>query len=61
MEAYGWTDIKLSHDFYEMHYLPENDRIRYTNSPDAREEVLKRLLKLNHESHEQECHETENP
>lgn len=29
--------------------LPENDRIRYTISPDARKEVLKHLLKLNHE------------
>jgi hypothetical protein len=28
--------------------------IRYTISPDARKEVLKRLLKLNHEIHEQE-------
>ena len=35
-------------------YLPENDRVRYTVSPDARKEVLKRLLKLNHEIHEQE-------
>jgi hypothetical protein len=35
-------------------YLPENDRIRYTISPDARKEVLERLLKLNHEIHEQE-------
>ena len=37
-----------------MDYLPENDRVRYTISPDARKEVLKRLLKLNHEIHEQE-------
>jgi len=35
-------------------YLPENDRVRYTISHDARKEVLKRLLKLNHEIHEQE-------
>jgi hypothetical protein len=35
-------------------YLPENDRVRYTISPDARKEVLKRLLKLNHEIHKQE-------
>ncbi len=43
------------HDFYEVDYLPENDRVRYTISPDARKEVLKRLLKLNHEIHEQEA------
>jgi hypothetical protein len=40
--------------FYEVDYLPENDRVRYTISPDARKEVLKRPLKLNHEIHEQE-------
>jgi hypothetical protein len=54
LKAYGWEDIDLSHDFYEVDYLPENDRVRYTISPYARKEVLKRLLKLNHEIHEQE-------
>ncbi len=38
-----------------MDYLPENDRVRYTISPEARREVLKRLLKLNHEIHEHEA------
>lgn len=50
LEAYGWhidTDkwgpaIDLAHDFYEVDYLPENDRIRFTISPEARKEVLKR-------------------
>jgi len=54
LAAYDWTDLNLAHDFYEVDYLPENDRIRFTISPDARREVLKRLLKLNHEIHEQE-------
>ena len=54
LSAYCWTDINLAHDFYEVDYLPENDRIRFTISPDARREVLKRLLQLNHEIHEQE-------
>jgi hypothetical protein len=54
LEAYGWPDIQLKHDFYEMDYLPENDRIRYTIHPDARKEVLKRLLELNHKIHEEE-------
>ena len=54
LKAYGWEDIDLSDDFYKVDYLPENDRVRYTISPDARKEVLKRLLKLNHEIHEQE-------
>jgi hypothetical protein len=35
-------------------YLPENDRIRYTIHPDARKEVLKRLLELNHQIHAEE-------
>ena len=54
LKAYGWEDIDLAHDFYEVDYLPENDRVRYTISPYARKEVIKRLLKLNHEIHEQE-------
>lgn len=62
LEAYGWhTDdpkwgkaIKLQHNFYEVEYLPENDRIRYTIHPEARKEVLKRLLQLNHERYAEE-------
>jgi hypothetical protein len=54
LEAYGWSDIHLRHDFYEVDYLPENDRVRYTIHPDARREVLKRLLELNHKIHEEE-------
>ena len=54
LEAYGWQDIDLRHDFYEVDYLPENDRVRFTIHPDARKEVLKRLLELNHNIHEQE-------
>jgi hypothetical protein len=46
--------IDLKHDFYEVDYLPENDRVRYTIHPDARKEVLKRLLELNHKIHEEE-------
>lgn len=54
LDAYGWHDIALRHNFYEVDYLPENDRIRYTIHPDARKEVLKRLLELNHKIHEEE-------
>ena len=62
LEAYGWHEdneklgpaIDLAHNFYEVDYLPENDRIRYTISPEARKEVLKRLLLLNHEIYEEE-------
>ncbi len=55
LEAYGWSDIDLRHDFYEVDYLPENDRVRFTIHPEARKEVLKRLLLLNHERFEEEA------
>lgn len=32
----------------------ENDRTRFTISPEARPEILKRLLNLNHQIHERE-------
>lgn len=54
LEAYGWQDIALRHDFYEVDYLPENDRVRYTIHPEARKEILKRLLLLNHKIHAEE-------
>ena len=54
LEAYGWQDIELKHDFYEVDYLPENDRVRFTIHPEARREILKRLLELNHKIHEEE-------
>ncbi|MDY0038923.1 MAG: hypothetical protein RBS57_01325 [Desulforhabdus sp.] len=54
LAAYGWTDLNLGHDFHEVETLPENDRVRYTISPDARKEVLKRLLALNHQRAEEE-------
>ena len=49
LAAYGWTDLSLGHDFHEVETLPENDRVRYTISPEARKELLKRLLALNHQ------------
>jgi hypothetical protein len=54
LEAYGWTDVKLRHDFCDVDYLPENDRVRYTIHPDARKEILKRLLELNQKIHAEE-------
>lgn len=53
--AYGWTDLNLGHDFVEVESLPENDRVRYTISPAARKEILKRMLALNHEHARQEA------
>jgi hypothetical protein len=65
-DAYGWTDLDLGHDFHEVETLPENDRVRYTISPAARKEVLKRLLAENHKraaaSSRGRCHsETNRP
>jgi hypothetical protein len=55
LAAYGWHQpsdagpaIALRHDFYEVDYLPENDRVRFIIHPDARKEILKRLIALNH-------------
>jgi hypothetical protein len=53
LEAYGWTDLNIYNDFYEVDYLPENDRVRFTIHPEARREILKRLLELNHKIHAQ--------
>jgi hypothetical protein len=55
LDAYDWTDLHLGHDFIEVETLPENDRVRYTISPAARKEVLKRQLALNHERARQEA------
>ncbi len=50
LAAYGWTgQVALGHDFQEVETLPENDRVRYTISPAARKELLRRLLALNHQ------------
>jgi hypothetical protein len=54
-DAYGWNDLNLGHDFVEVETLPENDRVRYTISPAARKEVLKRLLALNHQRAKEEA------
>lgn len=47
--AYGWDDLDLGHGFHE---TPQG--VRFTISPEARKEVLRRLLKLNHERYAEE-------
>lgn len=47
--AYGWAVIELGHGFHET-----KQGTRFTISESARREVLARLLKLNHERHEEE-------
>jgi DNA-binding PadR family transcriptional regulator len=43
------VEIVLSHGFYAIETLPENDRTRYTITPASRKELLTRLLQLNHQ------------
>jgi hypothetical protein len=43
LACYGWQDIDPGHRFYQN----ERGHTRYTISPDARREVLRRLLELN--------------
>lgn len=52
--AYGWDDLELGHGFHET-----AQGVRFTVSESARREVLSRLLKLNHERHEEEQRATE--
>ncbi|MBT3961207.1 MAG: hypothetical protein HOK94_07665 [Candidatus Marinimicrobia bacterium] len=40
LEAYGWDELDLAHDFYEVDNLHENDRIPYTISFEAGEKKL---------------------
>jgi len=43
-DAYGWSDFDLCHDFHETKF-----GTRFTFAPVPRQEVLDRLLELNHE------------
>lgn len=69
-DAYGWSDLDLGHDWIKTVTTEEKkDRKtgkvktvekvewRYTISEDAKQEILRRLLKLNHEIHEREVAE----
>ncbi len=53
-DAYGWKGLDLQHGVHELEFLPENDRVRYTVSTEARKEILRRLLALNHKRHAEE-------
>ena len=50
LACYDWEDLDLRHGFYEN----ERGKTRYTISPQARREVLKRLVVLNLEVAEEE-------
>lgn len=46
--------MDLEHSFHEVSYLPENDRVRFTISENARREILHRLAELNRERYQEE-------
>ena len=43
LTCHGWQDIDLGHDFHQN----QRGQTRFTISPEARREVLRRLLELN--------------
>jgi hypothetical protein len=47
--AYGWTDVELNYGFHQT-----DEGIRWTICDAARDEILDRLLELNHQRHRQE-------
>jgi hypothetical protein len=48
-DAYGWEGLDLGHDFHETRF-----GTRFTFAPGPRQEVLDRLLELNHERYAEE-------
>jgi hypothetical protein len=55
--AYGWEDLDLEHGFYDLGRGP-----RFTVSPAARKEMLRRLLAENHRRHaEEQAEQAANP
>jgi len=54
LNAFGFDNIGLEHDFHEVGYLPEGKNLRFTISEEAREELLYRLALLNKLRHDEE-------
>ena len=48
-DAYGWSDVELNHHHWE---TPQG--VRFTIGPEAKDEILDRLLELNHERYAEE-------
>jgi hypothetical protein len=49
LDAYGWTDLELNH-----HHWNTSQGVRFTVGQEAKDELLDRLLELNHERYESE-------
>jgi hypothetical protein len=48
-KSYGWTDLDLDHNFHD-----RKQGIGFTINPTARQEILDRLLELNHQRYAEE-------
>jgi hypothetical protein len=48
-DGYGWTDVELNH-----HHWETQQGVRFTVSPAAKDELLDRLLELNHQRYAEE-------
>lgn len=53
--AYGWNDLDLTYEFREVDGGSKADRYRYAVSEVTRAELLRRLLCLNRQRHEEEA------
>jgi len=53
-KAYGWSDLDLLHDYYTQDDLSEDDRIRFSISPEAKDQIISRLSVLNRKKHDEE-------
>ena len=54
LEAYGWQDVALRHDFYEASTFPKTTASATPSIPKPAKKSLKRLLELNHKIHAEE-------
>jgi len=53
-KAYGWSDLDLLHDYYTQEDLSEDDSIRFSISPEAKDQFISRLSVLNRKKHDEE-------
>ncbi|SDO98598.1 hypothetical protein SAMN05216196_11522 [Lutimaribacter pacificus] len=51
LAAYGWSDIKLDHDFRDDPTILEDNKVRFSISDNSRSELIGRLSRLNQERH----------
>jgi hypothetical protein len=54
LAAYGWSDLNLNHNFYEIDELPKRKNIRFSINQEVKGEILYRLASLNKARYEAE-------